>query len=173
MEDKKYTYPHISIIVAMSPHRAIGSHDTLPWHIPEDLARFKLLTWGHTVLMGRKTYESLPHGALPGRRNIVLSRTVRSLPDCDVYASFEEALRHCASNENVFIMGGASVYRAAIPLTSHLFITLVEKEPQDADTFFPAFNENGWQKVNHEQHEGFAFTEWRRSAGTAYRESPK
>lgn len=165
MENKKLTYPHLSLIVAMSAHGAIGSHGTLPWHIQEDLDHFKQLTWGHTVLMGRQTYESLPHGALPGRRNIVLSHTMRELPGCEVYASFEEALHHCRLNEQVFVMGGASVYREALPIASHLYITIVEKEPADADTFFPAFDESEWREVKHEQHAGFAFTEWRRNTG--------
>jgi dihydrofolate reductase len=167
MEDQKLTYSHLSLIVAMSPHRAIGSHGTLPWHIKEDLDHFKKLTWGHTVLMGRRTYESLPHGALPGRRNIVLSQSTKSLPGCEVYTSFEEALQHCGADEQVFVMGGASVYRTALPLASHLYITLVEQEPQDVDTFFPVFNEDEWQEVKHEQHKGFTFTEWVRSAEAA------
>lgn len=149
----------------MSPHRAIGANGTLPWHIKEDLDHFKQLTWGHTVLMGRKTFESLPHGALPGRRNIVLSHTVSMLPGCEVYASFEEALQHCAKDEQVFVMGGASVYRAALPLASRLYITLVEQELTDADTFFPVFDKNVWKEVKREQHDGYAFTEWERSAG--------
>ncbi|MGN1254832.1 MAG: dihydrofolate reductase [Prevotella sp.] len=165
MENQKLTYPHLCLIVAMSPHRAIGAHGTLPWHIKEDLDHFKQLTWGHTVLMGRQTYESLPHGALPGRRNIVLSHTMRELPGCEVYASFEEALHHCRLNEQVFVMGGASVYREALPIASHLYITMVEKEPADADTFFPTFDESEWREVKHEQHAGFAFTEWRRNTG--------
>ena len=110
--------------------------------------------------MGRKTYASLPHGALPGRRNIVLSRTLTRLPHCEVYSSLEEALQHCAQDEAVFVMGGASVYRAALPLATRLYITFVEKEPADADTFFPAFDKDGWREEKHEQHPGFAFTEW-------------
>ena len=160
MENKKLTYPHLSLIVAMSAHGAIGSHGTLPWHIQEDLDHFKELTWGHTVLMGRKTYESLPHGALPGRRNIVLSRNITSLPGCEVYTSFKEALQHCAIDEKVFVMGGASVYHTALPFASRLYITLVEQESQDADTFFPVFDKGEWQEVTYDQHKGFAFTEW-------------
>ena len=144
----------------MSPHRAIGAHGTLPWHIPEDLARFKQLTWGHTVLMGRKTYASLPHGALPGRRNIVLSRTITELPGCEIYRSLEEGLSHVSNEEEVFVMGGASVYREALPLATRLFITLVDREPEAADTFFPTFDESQWKETKQGQHQGFAFTEW-------------
>ncbi len=144
----------------MSPHRAIGAHGTLPWHIPEDLARFKQLTWGHTVLMGRKTYASLPHGALPGRRNIVLSQTITELPGCEVYRSLEEGLSHVSNEEEVFVMGGASVYREALPLATHLYITLVDNEPEAADTFFPNFDKNEWKRTKQERHQGFTFTEW-------------
>ena len=143
----------------MSPHRAIGSHGTLPWHIPEDLAHFKQLTWGHTVLMGRKTYESLPHGALPGRRNIVLSQTLTKLPDGEVCRSLKEALALVSNDEEVFVMGGASVYREALPWALRIFITLVDEEPEAADTFFPAFDESQWLETKHEQHPGFAFTD--------------
>ena len=144
----------------MSPHHAIGAHGTLPWHIPEDLARFKQLTWGHTVLMGRKTYASLPHGALPGRRNIVLSQTITELPGCEVYRSLEEGLSHVSNEEEVFVMGGASVYREALPLATHLYITLVDNEPEAADTFFPNFDKNEWKRTKQERHQGFTFTEW-------------
>ena len=162
MEDQKLSYPHLSIIVAMSPHRAIGAHGTLPWHIPEDLARFKQLTWGHTVLMGRKTYASLPHGALPGRRNIVLSRTITELPGCQVYTSPEEALRHCDTSEEVFVIGGASLYRWALTLADRLYITLVHSNPREADTFFPSFESDGWQETERDQHQGFSFTLWQK-----------
>ncbi len=144
----------------MSPHHAIGAHGTLPWHIPEDLVRFKQLTWGHTVLMGRKTYASLPHGALPGRRNIVLSRTITELPGCEVYRSLEEGLSHVSNEEEVFVMGGASVYREALPLATRLYITLVDQEPEAADTFFPNFDENEWKRTKQERHQGFTFTDW-------------
>lgn len=150
----------------MARNRAIGSHGTLPWHLPEDLAHFKSTTWGHTIIMGRHTFESLPHGALPGRRNIVVSTTLSTLPGCEVYASLDEALSHCAQNgnidatEEVFVIGGAALYQTALPFARRMYITLVDQEPKDADTFFPEFDTNKWQETERQQHDGFAFTVW-------------
>lgn len=89
----------IAIIAAVGRNRAIGRDNRLPWSIPEDLAHFKKLTMGHPVIMGRKTYESLPHGALPGRRNIVVSKTLSLLPDAEVYDSLELAIEACANRQ--------------------------------------------------------------------------
>lgn len=150
----------------MARNRAIGRNGTLPWHLPEDLARFKSITWGHAIIMGRHTFESLPHGALPGRRNIVVSTTLDTLPGCEVCASFGEALRLCSQNgngytaEEVFVIGGSTLYQAALPLAKKMYITLVDQEPQGADTFFPEFDTCKWQETQHEQHKGFAFTLW-------------
>lgn len=150
----------------MARNRAIGRHGTLPWHLPDDLAHFKSVTWGHAIIMGRHTFESLPHGALPGRRNIVVSATLTTLPDCEVCASFDEALSHCAQNDNsdtmaeVFVIGGAALYQTALPFASRMYITLVDQEPKDADTFFPEFDTNKWQEAERQQHDGFAFTVW-------------
>ncbi len=150
----------------MARNRAIGRRGTLPWHLPEDLAHFKSTTWGHAIIMGRHTFESLPHGALPGRRNIVVSTTLRTLPGCEVYASFDEALNHCAQNgnsdtmEEVFVIGGAALYQTALPFAHRMYITLVDQEPKDADTFFPEFDTDKWQEAERQQHDGFAFTVW-------------
>lgn len=152
----------------MSPHHAIGCGGKLPWHLPEDLARFRELTWGHTVIMGRKTFVSLPHGALPGRRNIVVSRTVCQLPGCEVYASPEEALQHCDALEEVFVIGGASLYRWALTLADRLYITLVSAEPRAADTFFPSFESDGWHETERDRRQGFAFTLWLRKDENRY-----
>lgn len=162
----------ISLIVAMSPNHAIGYHGSLPWHLPEDLAHFKQLTMGHTIVMGRHTYESLPHGALPGRRNIVLSRKQDFAPvGCEVYGSLEEALKECKKNnecnkdndcnkyEEMFVIGGAEVYREALPLADKLYITLVDNNPSAADTFFPRFNTSDWKITKKEKHDGFSFLE--------------
>ena len=96
--------PEIIIIAAVADNRAIGYKNRLIYRLSADLKHFKHLTTGHTVLMGRKTYESLPKGALPNRRNIVVSRTVSSIEGCDVYASLSEALSHCHEAEKVYIM---------------------------------------------------------------------
>ena len=101
----------ITIIAAVAKNRAIGYKNKLIYWLPNDLKRFKALTTGHTIIMGRNTFLSLPKGALPNRRNIVLSRSQKAFPGCDVYASLDEALKHCTSDEDIYIIGGASVYR--------------------------------------------------------------
>lgn len=153
--------PAISIIAAMSPNRAIGFKGRLPWSIPEDLAHFKRLTMGHTIIMGRHTYESLPHGALPGRRNVILSRSQDFAPvGCEVYESFAEALAHCDKSDETFIIGGSEVYRTALPFADKLYITLVDDNPEAADTFFPQFNQSCWTITKQEKHDGFSFVEF-------------
>lgn len=165
----------IAIIAAIGRNRAIGRRNRLPWAIPEDMAHFKALTMGHTIIMGRKTYESLPHGALPHRRNIVVSKTLTRLPDAEVYGSLEIAIKACATQSDgqmpcpqgqageptTFIIGGASVYRQALPLASELFITLVDDSPADADAFFPFINPQQWVVTKKEKHTGFSFITYR------------
>ena len=141
----------INIIAAVARNRAIGFENKLIYWLPNDLKRFKALTTGHTIIMGRNTYLSLPKGALPNRRNVVLSRTVGELPGCDVYTSLEEALRSCQTDEEVFIIGGARVYEQALPLADRLCLTEVDDTPQDADAFFPDYSE-GWRIDKKEAH---------------------
>lgn len=150
----------ISIIVAMSSDRAIGCNNALPWHIPEDLKHFKQITMGHTIIMGRKTFESLPHGALPGRRNVVLSRTIKSIDGAEVYTSLDKAVASCKKDGEIFIIGGASVYAKALPITDKLYITLIDNNPNKADAFFPEININKWVETKKEKHEGFSFYEF-------------
>lgn len=141
----------INIIAAVDRNRAIGFQNKLLYWLPNDLKRFKALTSGHTVVMGRKTFDSLPKGALPNRRNIVLSRSQKAFPGCDVYASLDEALKHCTSDEDIYIIGGASVYRQALPLADRLCLTEIDDTPAEADTFFPPYDE-GWQEESREDH---------------------
>ena len=129
---------NLSIIVAIAKNNGIGKDNQLLYWLPNDLKRLKALTTGHTVIMGRKTFDSLPKGALPNRRNIVLSRQdglVCAGAEC--FTSLEEALAHCNAEEEIFIMGGASVYKEALPLTHRLYITLVHDTGKQADAFFP------------------------------------
>ena len=118
----------INIIAAVAANRAIGYQNDMVYFISEDLKRFKQLTTGHTIIMGRKTFHSLPKGALPNRRNIVLSRTETDFPNCDVYSSLEEALNHIGAEEQAFIIGGASLYKEALAIAdltcSSLSITM-------------------------------------------------
>lgn len=152
----------LSIIVAMGRNRAIGCLGRLPWHLPEDLHRFKQLTMGHTIIMGRKTFESLPHGALPGRRNVVLSRHAITLKYTEVYHSLQAALASCRKGEEVFIIGGASVYAEALALADRLYITLVDQSPRDADAFFPPWDASEWTATKKEKHTGFSFIAFRK-----------
>ncbi len=145
----------ISIIVAIAQNGAIGYKGDLIYHLSADLRRFKELTTGHTVIMGRKTYESLPKGALPNRRNIVLTRQQgASFPGTEVYSSIDEALNKCSRDEKVYIMGGAQVYTQALPMADELEITLVHDSPAQADTFFPEFgSDESWHLINREDHQ--------------------
>lgn len=141
----------LNIIAAIASNRAIGNDNKLLYWLPNDLKRFKALTTGHTIIMGRKTFDSLPKGALPNRRNIVLSRSVSTIDGCDVYGSLEEALQHCTADEDIYIIGGASVYEQALPLAGRLCLTEVHDTPAEADAFFPEFT--GWRETWREDHD--------------------
>jgi dihydrofolate reductase len=141
----------ISVIAAVAKNRAIGFENKLIYWLPNDLKRFKALTTGHTIIMGRNTFLSLPKGALPNRRNIVLSRSTKDFPGCDVYSSLEEALKHCTPDEDIYIIGGASVYRQALKIADRLCLTEINDTPEKADTFFPPYDD--WKEESREYHE--------------------
>lgn len=141
----------INIIAAVSRNRAIGFENKLLYWLPNDLKRFKALTTGHTIIMGRRTFESLPKGALPNRRNVVLSRTQNDFPGCDRYASLDEALAHCSPDEDVYVIGGASVYMQALPLADRLCLTEIDDTTVSADAFFPDYSD--WKEVSREEHD--------------------
>lgn len=127
----------INVIVAATLDGAIGLRGDMLYYIRPDLQRFKALTTGHTVIMGRKTFESLPKGALPNRRNIVITRRADfSAPGAEVAHSLQQAL-DMAEGEEIFIIGGESIYRAAMPMAQRLYLTQINAERPDADTFFP------------------------------------
>lgn len=143
---------NIAIIVAIAEGNAIGKDQQLLCHMPADLKRFKALTTGHTIIMGRKTFESLPH-ALPNRRNIVLSSQPKAnFPGCEVCASLPEALALCAGEEEVFILGGGQVYQQALSLTDTLYITYIHHAFPDATTFFPELDAAQWEEIEREAH---------------------
>ena len=128
----------ISIIAAVDRKRGIGYQNRLLFWLPNDLKRFKALTTGNTIIMGRKTFESLPKGALPNRRNVVLSTQKDLLcPGAEVFSSLEEALNSCQPDEHVYIIGGASVYRQALPFAGALCLTEVDAEATQVDAYFP------------------------------------
>lgn len=158
----------INIIAAVAKNRAIGFENKLIYWLPNDLKRFKALTTGHTIIMGRNTYLSLPKGALPNRRNVVLSSTISELPGCDVYPTLDAALQSCSPDEDIYIIGGARVYEQAISIADRLCLTEVDDTPAQADAFFPDYSD--WQVVNKEAHPKderhafeYAFTDYERT----------
>ena len=142
----------LSIIACISQtNRAIGYQNRLLYHIKSDLTRFRELTTGHAIIMGRKTYESLPNGALPHRRNIVVSRSLKEMEGCEVYPNLEAALK-AAEGEfgETFIIGGESIYRQSLPAARKLYLTVVDATPQQADAFFPEINPEEWELIEKE-----------------------
>lgn len=149
---KTQSLENLSIIVAVAKNGAIGRDNQLLYHLPNDLKHFKELTTGHTIIMGRKTFESLPKGALPNRRNIVLSRQDIDFPGAERFQSLEEALSQCRSEEEIYIIGGASVYHEAMPLADKLCVTHIEDTPEKADAFFPEIDLSIWKETACESH---------------------
>lgn len=138
----------VSIIVATALDSSIGRNGTMPWHISADLKRFKQLTSGHPVIMGHNTWRSLPRKPLPGRRNIVISRNKElTLQDAEVAHSLQEAVLMCATADEMFIIGGAQIYNAALPLAGNIYLTAVLAHFPDADTFFPELEGDCWECV--------------------------
>lgn len=153
----------IVIIAAVARNRVIGKDNRLLWNIPEDMAHFKALTAGHTVVMGRKTWESLPprFRPLPGRRNIVISRqTDYPAPGAELADSLENALKLASTATVVFIIGGEQIYRQAIAVADRLEITEVDLEPE-GDTWFPEIAAVDWEKTGETEGAGFAFVTYR------------
>ncbi len=142
----------LSIIVAIDKNNAIGRENKLLYWLPDDLKRFKALTTGHTIVMGRKTFESLPKGALPNRRNIVLSRKGFSAPGAETYPTLQAALETCTPDEEVYIIGGASVYEQALPMADRLCLTCIADEAKEADAFFPTIRAEEWIETNRVHH---------------------
>lgn len=138
----------ISIIVAIAENNAIGKDNKLLCHIPGDLKRFKKLTTGKTVIMGLKTFKSLPDGPLPNRRNIVITdKKNQKIDGCDMAYSIEEAVEMCNTDEENFVIGGGSIYRQFLPLADKLYITKVHHN-FDADTFFPEIDYSKWKLIS-------------------------
>ena len=151
----------IEIIVAMTEDRVIGVGDRLPWDLPQDRRLFKNLTIGHTVIMGRKTYASISR-PLPERRNIVLSRTLPELPGVTVCSSFAAGLATASRfGRTVFIIGGAWLYREALPLASVLHISWVKKSCA-GKVLFPEFDLAGWIEVEQKDYPGFRYVRYLR-----------
>jgi dihydrofolate reductase len=144
----------ISIIAAVADNYAIGKANNLPWHLPADLKHFKELTSGHAVVMGKRTFESLPKGPLPNRRNIVLTSVMSEGVNEGYFEadSLEDAVYLCEKEEKVFIIGGATVYKQSISKVNTMYITWVHKE-FNADTYFPEINFDEWTEVSRQDHD--------------------
>lgn len=159
----------IALIAAVAANRAIGRNNQLLWHLPEDMRHFRDTTRGKPVIMGRKTWESLPppFRPLPGRRNIVVTRNpAYSAPGAELAHSLEEALTACPPDIECFVIGGAELYRQALPLAQRLYLTEVADTPA-ADTFFPALPQGEWrgisrQPVSTQNSPDFAFVTYER-----------
>lgn len=153
--------PRLIAIVAMAANRVIGRNGTLPWHYPEDLKFFKRTTLGHPILMGRTTFESIGR-PLPGRQNIVLSRTLEPRAGITVIRHVSELPAACPGAETIFVIGGAQVYAELLPVCDGLYLTLVKKE-YEGDTFLPAFEEGFEWKETLETTEDLEFRYYERS----------
>lgn len=138
----------ISIVVAIAENGAIGYKNDLLWHLPADLKRFKEMTTGHSIIMGSRTFRSLPKGALPNRRNIVLSRTQQDFPGAEWAASPEEALELVGEEAEAFVIGGAQVYEQMLPYTDKIYLTRVHADFPEADTFFPELDMSEWVELS-------------------------
>jgi dihydrofolate reductase len=139
----------LSLIVAVSRNQVIGANNTLPWHLPEDLKRFRALTTGHHIIMGRKTYESI-NRLLPGRTTVIVTRDINyKVPGALVANSLEQAVSLCEADEEVFLIGGAELYRVGLPVADRLYITEIDAEFA-GDTFFPVIDTDDWNEVSRE-----------------------
>ena len=150
----------VSLVAALARNRVIGADNRLPWHLPEDLRRFRRLTLGAPVIMGRRTHESILERAgkpLPGRRNIVVTRRPDARWDgCEVAHSLQAALAAAGDAPEAFVIGGAELYAAALPLADRMYLTLIDAE-YEGDARFPAFDPADWREIAREAGDGFAF----------------
>jgi dihydrofolate reductase len=143
----------LTIIAAISENRVIGRDGGLPWHLPADLKRFKRLTTGRTVIMGRRTLDSIGGRPLPERRAIIVTRNRDlTVPGATVVHTIEDAIAAAPDDQEVFVLGGGEIYRVALPHTDRMELTIVHAE-FEGDTFFPEFDERDWQVVEDERHE--------------------
>lgn len=143
--------PRVFVVAAVARNGVIGARGKMPWHLPEDLKHFKQLTLGHPVIMGRRTWESLGK-ALPGRDNIVISRRAGfAAPGARVAASLEAAIALCGGKSSAFVIGGAEIYAAALPLADGLVLTEIEQD-FDGDTHFPPWDRENWRASQKETH---------------------
>jgi len=150
----------ITVLAAVGANLVIGRDGAMPWHLPADLAHFKAVTMGHTMVMGRKTYDSIGR-PLPGRRTIVIThQEAWHAPSVEVAHSLPEALA-LAGPTDVFVIGGSEVYRQAIPFADEMLLTEIAQSPE-GDAFFPSFAQDDWRETAREAHDGFSFVTYER-----------
>jgi dihydrofolate reductase len=143
----------ISIIAAIGKNNEIGQNNRLLCRLPADLKHFKQITWGHTVVMGRKTFESLPNGPLPHRKNIVISSSVDLKPEgAKSYPSLDFVFTELVHENEIFIIGGSQIYQQLLPRADKLYLTQIHADFPEADAFFPKINYNEWQEISRENH---------------------
>ncbi|MGM0588886.1 MAG: dihydrofolate reductase [Bacteroidota bacterium] len=155
----------LASIVAHDPHLVIGKDGTLPWHYSEDLKFFKRTTMGHPIVMGRGVFEELDEKPLPGRRNVVLSRT-RTYDQVETYSSWKAAREALSGEEKVFIIGGGEIYRQTMDEIDLLYVTLVHQE-YEGDTFFPEYRDDissVWTEIDREERDKLTFLTYQRKA---------
>jgi dihydrofolate reductase len=144
--------PRLSIISALARNRTIGINNTLPWRLPEDLKHFKALTLGHHILMGRKTFESLP-GILPGRPHVVITRNSDfQANNCVVVHSIEDAIAVANTDEEIFFIGGADLYQQALAFADRMYLTEIRADVE-GDAWFPPFDHSQWLETQRETHQ--------------------
>lgn len=146
----------ISLIAAHTKNKVIGLNGKMPWHLSEDLKYFKSITLGKPIIMGRKTFESLGCKPLPGRKNIILSKTAEASSDPNVcwVPSVDKAIELCQNIPEVMVIGGAQIYQQFLPKAKRFYLSLLDKE-YEGDTFFPDYEQFDWSKVSEEKKQGF------------------
>jgi dihydrofolate reductase len=148
--------PRISIIVAMANNRVIGANNQIPWHLPDDLQMFKRLTMGHHIVMGRKTYESIGR-LLPGRTTVIVTRRRDyAVPGAIIAHSLHDAINAAARDDEIFVIGGAELFRQALPVADRIHLSVVDAEPE-GDTWMPEFDFTEWAEVSSEEKPGYRY----------------
>ena len=163
----------ISLIAAISNNNVIGKGNTMPWHLPADLAFFKRQTINKPIVMGRKTFDSLGGRPLPHRRHLVVSRQAQPISGCEVFGSIDDALAAAANAPEIMIIGGGTIYQQTIDRAHRLYITHIDLDIPDGDTWFPNINDRKWTCVSSEAHSadqknpaGYCFKIYERHAVT-------
>ncbi|MFD1166710.1 dihydrofolate reductase [Sphingobacterium daejeonense] len=146
------SYPKVTFIVAAAENNAIGKGNQMPWHLPNDFKYFKAKTMDHSIIMGRKTFESIGK-PLPGRRNIIISRQpTLNIEDVDVANSLQDVINYCRDEREIFIIGGAEIFNQAMSMADEILLTRVHTNIEGADAFFPELPESDWELISQEKH---------------------